>query len=42
MTAQKPIAVNAVTAIARGIGIADGAIGVENVAENEMLMETKT
>jgi hypothetical protein len=37
MTAQKPIAVSAVTAIARGIGIV-----AENVAENEMLMETKT
>jgi hypothetical protein len=42
MTAQKPIAVSAVTAVARGIGIVDGATEAENVAENEMLMETKT
>jgi hypothetical protein len=42
MTAQKPIAVNAVIAIARGIGIADGATGAEKDAENEMLMEMKT
>jgi hypothetical protein len=42
MTAQKPIAVNVVIAIARGIGIANGATGAENVAENEMLTEMKT